>query len=78
MKKTNPDIAIWRFENAPGYLKDLSNNGGDEDWIAVLKKDFYDNHYIGFLEQGSPFGCCDVEKHTYDNEGLVILIGSHA
>lgn len=29
-------IRIWQFEEAPEYLKVLSGNGGDEDWLALI------------------------------------------
>ena len=27
-------VLIWKFKDAPKDLRLLSNNGGDEDWIA--------------------------------------------
>lgn len=33
-------IKVWQFSEAPTFLKNMSTNGGDEDWvIAVPVKD---------------------------------------
>jgi hypothetical protein len=32
----NPPIKIWPFHLAYKELQDLSTNGGDEDWVAVI------------------------------------------
>ncbi len=29
-------IILWRFEDAPAYLRKLSTHGGDEDWLAII------------------------------------------
>ena len=31
-------ITIYRFEDAPKELQNLSQNGGDEDWLAIVPK----------------------------------------
>lgn len=71
-------IRIWSWEDAPQQLKDLSEHGGDEDWLALLppKHAF---GWIGWLESGTSFGCCDVSRHTHpDFPGYEIRIGAHA
>jgi len=70
-------IKIYEFEFAPKYLQNLSNNGGDEDWIAVVPKKIYDRHcWIGFLESDSFSAGCD--QQIIIGKKYVIYIGSHA
>jgi len=68
-------IKVWRFDDAPKEYQNLSKNGGDEDWIALVPKKLNKN-YIGWLDSSS-FGCCHI--YTYKlNNGNVIYIGCHA
>jgi hypothetical protein len=71
-------ILVWRFYDAPKELQNLSSHGGDEDWLAFVPQTICndDTVYLGWLESGSPFGCCDVSQHEY--EGGRIYIGAHA
>ena len=66
-------ILIWKFEDAPKKYQVLSQNGGDEDYIALIPNGM---EIPVFLEEGTAFGCFKVEKHEVA-EGLV-LIGCHA
>jgi len=68
-------IKIWRFWDAPEEYRKLSNHGGDEDWVAFVPDSLKDE-YIGFLEEGTSFGCCSVSEHSIP--GGTILIGAHA
>ena len=68
-------IVIWKFRDAPEEYQGKSENGGDEDWIAFVPDGMKDD-YIGFLEEGSAFGCCCVEEHDVD--GGRIYIGCHS
>lgn len=78
-KSSYPYIKVYEFNNAPPELQDLSTNGGDEDWIAVVPKSILDNHggHIGWLEEGTLFGCCCVERYDLDS-GDTVFIGCHA
>lgn len=69
-------IKVWRFEDAPKKYQKLSQNGGDEDWIALVPQCMA-NDWIGWLEEGTIFGCCCVHQYTLKN-GDVIRIGCHA
>jgi len=69
-------IRIWRFDDAPKEYRDMSRNGGDEDWVAVVPSN-YVNEYLGFLAEGTSFGCCAVDEFMLD-DGSKLLIGSHA
>lgn len=68
-------IKIWRFIEAPIEYQNLSENGGDEDWIAFLPDTFNEDIPL-FLEKGSAFGCFSVDEYLVDNGK--ILIGCHA
>lgn len=71
-------IRIWRFHDAPQELKELSRHGGDEDWIALIPPTLKDE-YIGWMEEGGSFGCCDVSEHSHPElPEYVVRIGAHA
>lgn len=71
-------IKVYRFHDAPYSLKKLSTNGGDEDWIAIVPRNIWEKEhgYIGWLESGSSFGCCNVDMFEFEN--FLVFIGSHA
>lgn len=69
-------IQVWRWEDAPEEYRALSTHGGDEDWVALVPKEMA-AEYIGWMEDGSPFGCCSVSKDMLPN-GDVVRIGAHA
>ncbi len=69
-------ISVWRYKDAPLHLQAFSQHGGDEDWVALVPKGFKDRHYIGWLESGGPFGCCDVSIE--ETEYGFVYIGAHA
>jgi hypothetical protein len=68
-------IIVWAFNEAPPEYRELSPHGGDEDWIALVPFEKA-NDYIGWLEEGTSFGCCSVSKHAVETG--VIFIGAHA
>ena len=71
-------IRVWAWEDAPQELKALSPHGGDEDWLALLPPRL-SGDYIGWMESGTPFGCCDVSKHTHPElPEYEVRIGAHA
>ncbi len=69
-------IKVWRFQDAPQEYRNLSPHGGDEDWLALVPAELADC-YIGWMEPGSQFGCCDVSEHRL-LDGSVVRIGAHA
>jgi hypothetical protein len=75
VKASGSKIEVWRFRDAPQLLQELSENGGDEDWLAVLP------HTMGcpsWMESGS-FGYCCVDRYPHPNrKGLDVVIGSHS
>lgn len=69
-------IVVWRFHDAPRVFRDLSDHGGDEDWLAVVPASMA-GEYIGWLQEGSLFGICSISEHRLD-DGSVVYIGAHA
>ena len=77
-------ITIWHFWDVPKEFKQLSCNGGDEDWVAYIPKQLVEEAEEDNLEvlpewmmEGTSFGCCKVEEH-YLADGSVVAIGCHA
>lgn len=68
-------IAVWKFGDAPEEYRSLSEHGGDEDWIAFVPEDLKDE-WIGWMQEGTSFGCCSVTEHAV--EGGVVRIGAHS
>lgn len=66
-------ILVYRWKDAPQQWKDLSTNGGDEDWLAFVPKQL-ESEYMPFLEEGRFGNLVD----SYDVDGGVVLISSHA
>lgn len=72
-------IKIWNFYDAPEEFRKLSDNGGDEDYIAHLPKELVEQFRycnFSFLESDS-FGCCSINEYPL-KDGSLILIGCHA
>ena len=69
-----PHIKIYRFDDAPQHLKDLSTNGGDEDWIAVLPQGW---EVPLFLEDNQFFGCCSIDRREHCPRRWVLWPASH-
>ena len=67
-------IRVWRFDDAPNELRELSEHGGDEDWLALVPASLADN-WLPWLE-GRAFGN-DVTQHRLPN-GAVVFISAHA
>jgi len=68
-------IRVWRYKDAPPELQALSDNGGDEDWLAVVPDAIDRNPYISWLAIPC-FGFCDVDQ--YPIAGAMVYIGCHA
>lgn len=66
-------ITVWRFEDAPEAFRNLSDHGGDEDWLAYLPSAFEDR-YILWLE-APHFGCYSASRHPV--WGGEVVIGTH-
>ena len=70
-------IKLWAFNDAPRELRDLSENGGDEDWVAEvppsIAASFQDRELPYWISRLSN----DTQRFNMD-DGSIIIIGSHA
>jgi hypothetical protein len=73
--KDGDAIIVWPFYDAPDEYMRLSPHGGDEDWLAFIP-DRLSDRWIGWMEEGSSFGCSSVSEHKV--EGGIVRIGAHA
>lgn len=81
-------IIVWRWDDAPAFLKALSSNGGDEDWLVLVPKRLAKG-YIGWLESPSFDSLGEpqviplkeglwVRAGEDDVTGATVYIGAHA
>lgn len=69
-------ITVYRFHEAPRYLRELSQHGGDEDWLAEVPPQY---DWIGWMDEGTAFGCCSVSIQDHPTrEGWKVHIGTHS
>ena len=68
-------VKVWRFADAPKEFQDLSQNGGDEDYLALLPKGLQGQDFAWL--DCRHFGFCCIDKHELPN-GDTIYIGSHS
>lgn len=69
-------IQVYPWVNAPQSLRDLSDNGGDEDWVVVLPPGMSENRSWYFWLQ--KMDTCDSPQEYVLQDGWVVVIGSHA
>lgn len=76
-KQPSDPIIVWEYHSAPKELQ-ISQNGGDEDWLAEVPPHLADT-WIPWMREGGGFGCCGVEEHDHPTKpGWKIRIGCHA
>jgi len=64
-------IRVYRFEDVPKEWQDvLCQNGGDEDWLAVVPGKYRDD-YLNWITDSPSFGCCCVNHYRTDKQGIV-------
>jgi hypothetical protein len=68
-----PLIEIWRFADAPREYQALSGNGGDEDFIVIVRHQHLE---FGPTTSGGFLGVWHWSMYPY--EGLEVWIGAHA
>jgi len=71
--KTNKEIIVWRWEDAPAKYRNLSKHGGDEDWVAFVPAPLQGD-YIRWLEES----CFDNVVSEHVVSGGCVYIGAHA
>lgn len=74
-KSSKGAIIVWRFQDAPPEYQALSENGGDEDWLAFLPETF-SGESVGWMDAGSSSGWGVVSEHRV--VGGVVRIGGHS
>ena len=75
--RTHP-ILVWQYSDAPGEIRELASQGGDEDWVALVPPEV-NADIITWAAEGKDdaFGCCSVEYVKLDDGGTLI-VGTHA
>lgn len=70
---------VWRFDDAPAVLREMSQHGGDEDWLVEIPPSERDE-WVPWIGDGSgPIGCCDISRHEHPTRpGWAVAIGAHA
>jgi hypothetical protein len=68
---------VWKFDEAPIELQNLSTNGGDEDWIVELPPGFEEYGLPHWVECMDSMGEPKSYPHPYIAKWTVV-IGSHA
>lgn len=66
-------ILVWPFDRSPEDLQDLCNQGGDEDWIALVSAGQDEPSWIWL----NGFGCCGTYKYKL-GDGSMVYVGTHA
>ena len=73
-------IIVWKFYDAPEELRKLSDNGGDEDWLAIVPNDMIQGGEAPWWMMTNPFsvsGDPQIVPHPTDKY-CTIVIASHA
>jgi hypothetical protein len=66
-------ISVWAFDDAPVKYQEMSDHGGDEDWIVFLP---YDSADLSVAERiVERLTVCDCDRYNVD--GGVIWITAH-
>lgn len=73
-KEGTQAILLWSYFQAPEQYRELSGNGGDEDWVAFVPEGVDPPYWMA--DVGFSSGICEVEEHQVD--GGTVYIGSHA
>lgn len=71
-------IKIWRFDEAPEEYRQMSEHGGDEDYIALVPLAYKhrDDSLVWKIEEMGLLGCCSTDR--YEVDAGVVYIGAHA
>ena len=85
MGYSTDQITIWKFGEAPSPFQELSEHGGDEDWLALVPRKFcygisgeeFDEWDLPSFLQAPHFAPCDVSVHPIGPD-WVIAIGAHS
>lgn len=67
------EITIYKWWDAPFWMRKLSNNGGDEDWVAVSEKQLDYREQEVYLPRSNI-----LDGYYVEDENLWVYIGAHA
>jgi hypothetical protein len=71
-------IVVWAWEDTPEEIRGAFDDHDDMDWVAFVPPQYFDRD-IGWMREGSSFGCCSVRDYPHPHEpGYVIRVGYHA
>lgn len=72
-------IQLYKFDLAPQHLQALSQNRGDEDWIAIVP-DHRDYDFVSILDSSLFDSMYEPQKYQtmIDGYSYIVWIGSHA
>lgn len=73
-------LLIWPFSEAPAELQALSDNGGDEDWLAIISPALAEksNGEPPFFMFSLGFDTCLDPQVVRLGSGVLVVIGAHA
>ena len=70
-------ITVWGFHDAPENLRNLSTNGGDEDWLVEMPQHYYDCGIPYWMERMD--SCREPKIYQHPSKpGWMVIIASHA
>jgi hypothetical protein len=69
-------MKLWRFQDAPVYLQQLSTNGGDEDWVLLVPAGV-DAPFWVEINGACHFGACCTDRYQL-TDASEVYIGCHA
>lgn len=67
------EITIYAWSDAPFWMKKLSTNGGDEDWVAVSEKQLDELDQSMYLPRSNI-----LDSYYVEDEDLWVYIGAHS
>ena len=71
-------IKVWAWDDAPPEFRELSEHGGDEDWVVLLPPK-HAGQWLQWMDENTAFGGYDFSSHTHpDFPGCEIRIWAHA
>lgn len=69
-------MIVWWFRDAPEELRNLSNNGGDEDWLAEVPPNI--DTLPTWMEVNTFDAGCEPQVVDHPSKvGWKVVIGSH-
>lgn len=69
------EVHLWLFEEAPQEYQDLSENGGDEDWVMFVPERLESHPLVISMSEKIDVSYSPEEHEV---EGGWVFIGSHA